>query len=217
MNSKFALTSLALLVSAGVLVGCGEKEAAPAVVEEVAVVEPVEAEIVEKPYITSSFASTVNATVKSLNLETREVVLLAEDGSELDFVVSEDARNLDQVEIGDTVVSEYETTITFEVVAGEDIPKLGAVEGGAIVRSEEGEKPGLAIVDESIEAFKVSDINIEAGTFKLTNAEGIEKEYVAEDPENLKRTEVGDVLLVSVSESVAIDVVESDWKLGADE
>ena len=52
----------------------------------------------------------------------------------------------------------------------------------------------------------VEEINIEANTFKLKGPDGVINEYVARNPENLKRAVVGDLVVITITEAVAIVV-----------
>jgi hypothetical protein len=54
----------------------------------------------------------------------------------------------------------------------------------------------------------VEEINLEANTFKLKEADGSINEYMARNPENLKRAAVGDLVVTTVTASVAIVVEE---------
>ena len=123
----------------------------------------------------------------------------------MSFVAREEARNLDQVSVGDTVMAKYEQTLSIEVMAN-DGSEPGA--GGMVAagRSEKGEMPGMAIMDAEVITATVEEINIEANTFKLKGPDGEVNEYVARDPENLKRAEVGDLVVITYTEAVALSV-----------
>ena len=55
----------------------------------------------------------------------------------------------------------------------------------------------------------VEEINIEANPFKLRGPSGLVKEYEAQNPENLKKAEVGDIVVITYTEGVAISVEKS--------
>ena len=73
-------------------------------------------------------------------------------------------------------------------------------------RSELGEMPGMAAVDATVVTATVEEINLENNTFKLKGPSGEINEYVAQDPENLKKAEVGDLVVITYTEAVAISV-----------
>jgi len=186
MNKTLALLAALLLLSAP----CLSDESAPAT---------------DKPSIYTSETATMTAVVEAINHETREVTLRGPEGNTATFIASEEARNLDQVGVRDTVMAKYEQTLSIEVVAN-DGSEAGAGGLAAVARSEKGEMPGIAAMDVQVITATVEEINIEANTFKLKGPDGEVTEYVARDPENLKKAEVGDLVVITYTEAVALSV-----------
>lgn len=163
------------------------------------------AEELERPSFHATQSMTIQASVEAINHETREVTLKKPDGETISFVASEEARNLDQVSVGDIVTAEYAESLSIEVVANEGYePEAGTM--GGIARTEKGQMPGVAAFEAQLATATVEDINIEANTFKLRGPDGSVEEYVARNPENLKRAKVGDLVIFTVTTSVAIVV-----------
>lgn len=161
----------------------------------------------DRPSFHASQSMMVNAVVEAINHETREVTLKRSDGEVFSFVASEEARNLPQVSVGDVVNAEYVQSVSIEVVANEGYePEAGEME--AIARTKEGEMPGMAAINTQVATATVEEINIEANTFKLKGVDGTVNEYVARNPENLKRAKVGDLVIMTVTNAVAITVEE---------
>ncbi len=161
----------------------------------------------DRPSFHASQSMMVNAVVEAINHETREVTLKRSDGEIINFVASEEARNLPQVSVGDIVNAEYVQSVSIEVVANEGYePEQGEME--AVARTKEGEMPGLAAISTQVATATVEEINIEANTFKLKGVDGTVNEYVARNPENLKRAKVGDLVIMTVTNAVAIVVEE---------
>jgi hypothetical protein len=162
-------------------------------------------EELDRPSFHASQSMMVTATVEAINHETRDVTLRRSDGEIISFVASEDARNLDQVKVGDIVNAEYIESVSVEVVANEGYePDAGEMQ--AMARTKKGEMPGVAAIDTQIATATVEEINIEANTFKLRGPDGTINEYVARNPENLKRAKVGDLVIFTVTTAVAISV-----------
>jgi len=159
----------------------------------------------DKPSMSTSQIIVATAVVEAINHETREVTLRGPEGDSVSIVASEEARNLGQVKVGDTVTIEYLQSMSIDVVAG-DGSEPGVGELGAIARTEEGQMPGVAVVDTVVVTATVEEINIEANTFKLRYPEGEIKEYTARNPENLKKSEVGDIVVITYTEAMAISV-----------
>jgi len=166
-----------------------------------------EAAVMERPSFSASQSMTVSAVVTAIDHETRVVTVRKADGEELTFTASEEARNLGQVSVGDVLIAEHVETVSIEVLANEGM-EPNAAEATAMARTKEGEMPGVAAMEATIITATVEEINIEANTFKLKGADGSINEYVARNPENLKRAMVGDLVVTTVTSSVAITVEE---------
>ncbi len=161
----------------------------------------------DKPYLYTSITQQITAVVEAINHETREVTVKKPDGEIVTFTASEEARNLDQVAVGDLVHAKYVQSMSIEVVANDGFePAAGGV--STVARTEKGEMPGMVAVDSQIVTATVEEINLEANTFKLKGPAGNINEFTARDPENLKRAAVGDLVVITTTEAVAISVEE---------
>ena len=159
----------------------------------------------DKPSLYSSQTMKMTAVVEAINHETREVTLRGPEGNTSSFVASEEARNLDQVSVGDTVMAEYEQSLAIEVFANDgSVPSAGSL--AAAGRSEKGEMPGMAAVDATVITATVEEINLENNTFKLKGPSGEVQEYTARNPENLKKAAVGDLVVITYTEAIALSV-----------
>ncbi|MBT8070091.1 MAG: hypothetical protein HKP21_07630 [Xanthomonadales bacterium] len=159
----------------------------------------------DKLSMSSSETVVMTAMVEAINHETREVTLRGPEGQTASFVASEEARNLDQVSVGDIVMAEYVQSISIEVMANDGTePGVGEMVGAG--RTEKGEMPGMAAMDATVITAIVEEINLEANTFKLRGPSGEIKEYEARDPENLKKAAVGDLVVITYTEAVALSV-----------
>lgn len=161
----------------------------------------------EKPSFYASQTMTVSAVVEAIDHESRVVTVKKPDGESLTFTASEEARNLPQVSVGDVLIAEYMETISIEVLANDGM-EPEAAEAVAMARAEEGQMPGFAAMDTRVATATVEDIDIGANTFKLKGVDGRVQEYTARNPENLKRASVGDLVVLTVSEAIAIEVAK---------
>ncbi|SMF17550.1 hypothetical protein SAMN02745866_01151 [Alteromonadaceae bacterium Bs31] len=212
---KHVILPFTLLLTVFALAGCDQKqkteetaEAPEAAVEamEQAVSDAAPAEQ-EKPSMVFSQTKSMTAKVVEVDQESRVVTLEGENGNLVTFVASEDVRNLAQVEAGDLLTIEAVENVVIELVDGEGM-EAGVGEVVASARAEEGEKPGAAMMSKSVEVFMVEEINLENNTYKLKNVDGMVEEFVARNPENLKLGKVGDSVVVTVTEALAIAVTE---------
>jgi hypothetical protein len=152
----------------------------------------------DKPSFSASQSMTVSAVVTAIDHDTRVVTVRKPDGEELTFTASEEVRNLPQVQVGDVLVAEYVESVSIEVMADDGLG-TDAAEAVAMGRAEEGAMPGFAAMDSQIVIAKVEEINLELNTFKV-------EEFVARNPDNLRRAEVGDLVVITTTEAVAITV-----------
>lgn len=161
----------------------------------------------ERPSMSTSRTMHVSAVVEAIDHETREVTVRRADDTTLSFTASEDVRNLDQVSVGDVLQAEYVESLSISVYENEGF-EPDAVAAEAIARTQEGEMPGVAAMERTIVTATIEEINLEANTFKLKEADGSINEYTARVPSNLKRVKVGDLVVIIVTNSVAIVVEE---------
>jgi hypothetical protein len=77
-----------------------------------------------------------------------------------------------------------------------------------MARTEKGQMPGFAAMEQVVVTATVEDINIEANTFKLKGPDGTINEYTARNPDNLKRAMVGDLVVITRTDAIAIVVEE---------
>ena len=66
----------------------------------------------ERPSMSTSRSMTVSAVVEAIDHETRVVTVRRANGEEITFTASEEARNLDQVDVGDVLLAEYVETLS---------------------------------------------------------------------------------------------------------
>lgn len=148
----------------------------------------------------------VTAIVESIDYETREVSLRRGDGEVITFIASDEAGNLSKVVVGDTLIAEHSVSFSVEVMPNKDNLEPAAAEMAASVRTEEGDMPGGIIMGATVVAATVEAIDLETNTFKLRFADGVVQEFVARNPSNLERSQVGDLVVMTTTESVGIIV-----------
>jgi len=204
MNNK--LFNICLVATFVALAGCNKAEepAAEKPAEEKATT--MEQATAEKPAVGEKVVVTVEATVTAINHETREVTLKNADGESISFIAADEVRNLAQVEVGDTLTVEYMEGVMIEVV--DAATELGTSTGGAAGRAELGEKPGGATISGVSVVVVIEAIDLENGTATVKNAEGESKTVKARDPENLKKVAVGDKVMITFVQGIAITVTE---------
>jgi hypothetical protein len=163
----------------------------------------------DKPSMSTSETVTLTAVVEAINHETREVTLRGPEGDTVSFVASEDARNLGQVSVGDIVMAKYVQSMSIEVFANDGTePVAGQLTAEG--RTEKGSMPGMTAIDATVITSTVEEINLEDNTFKLKGPSGEIKEYAARDPENLRKADVGDIVVITYTEAIALTVEKTE-------
>jgi len=204
---KKQLIKIILLAGIIAIAGCdaGKKEAQPEKApkaEEAAVAAPQ-----EKPSLSESVTMTAEATVTAVNHETRQVTIKDAAGESFTFIASDEVRNLAQVDVGDMLVVEYMEAIDIQVLEPGQA-ELGVAEAAAAARAEPGQKPGGAAISETILIVEIEAINKENETVTLKNAEGNSKTVKVRNPANLDKVAIGDKVMITYTESLAIVVTE---------
>ena len=157
----------------------------------------------DKPRIYSSDTMKINALVESVDYATREVTLRDPGGELITFTAGEEVRNLEQMEVGDSIHVEYTQSYAIEVYGGSGyVPAASDFSDMGV--AEIGDKPALSSIDTRVITATVEEIDLEANTFKLRWPDDTVEGFVALNPENLNKAEVGD--LVVITETVALDI-----------
>ncbi|MCJ7815840.1 MAG: hypothetical protein MUP31_07285 [Xanthomonadales bacterium] len=162
-----------------------------------------EAAVTEKPSFSATQKVQLTTVVEAVDREARTVTLKGPQGNTRTLQAREDSNNIDQIEVGDLVNVEYVQNMSIEVFANDGM-EPGAGVMGATATNKEGETPGVMEMQTTVVTAIVEDINIEANTFKLRWPEGEVMEYEAQDPENLKKADVGDLVVVTYTQAIAL-------------
>jgi hypothetical protein len=167
--------------------------------------EPLVAE--KKLSMTASTSMMISALVIGIDHDTRELTLKSELGDEYSYTASAEARNLDQVNVGDRVTVEYVHAIAIDVLdADSQLPEFENT--NLLARSEKGEKPAVEAVQTHQEVLTITDINIANGTFDLKDEDGDVKQFTAANPKNLHKAAVGDLVIIADTQTLALLVEE---------
>ena len=158
-----------------------------------------------KPSFAASQTVTATARVEAINHETREVTLLLEDGELFTSQISDEARNLGQVSVGDMVYAHYTESVSIQVVADDGAEPEAFVQED-VARSAEGRMPGIAATESTVATAIVEEINLDDNTFKLREPDGEVRQYTARNPDNLRGAKVGDKVITTLTTSVVITV-----------
>jgi hypothetical protein len=163
----------------------------------------------DKPSLHTSTTMAVSMQVKSVNRKTREVVLVDPQGELITFTAGDEMRNLAQLKPGDIVATEHTQKQSLEVYdKGSFVPETG--DFSAMGSAEKGEKPGMTAFETTVVTATVEDINLEDNTFKLRWFDDSVEQFTAMNPENLKKADVGDHVVITDTVTVNVSITDPD-------
>lgn len=159
--------------------------------------------------IGDSAVSSMQATVKDIDVAARTATLVGPQGETMTVKVGDQVRNLDQVKPGDTVVVRYYDSVVYVLApAGQKAPEdMSAV---ATARAAPGELPGAAVAQKIIVSGVVVGVDPSAHTVSLVDQSGGKvRRLTVRDEENQKMlgmVSIGDSVTAYLTEAVAIAV-----------
>jgi hypothetical protein len=159
----------------------------------------------KKPAVMKERTAEVTATVEAINLEKRVVTLKGPEGKPFDVKVGEQAKNLPQVKVGDLVTVNYYESLAVKVFKKGEAPQFEGVTEG-VATAKPGEKPGGVVVSQVTLTATVEALDKKKQTATLKGPEGKSFTVKVKDPKNMKNVKVGDEVVITYSEAMAISV-----------
>ncbi|CAG4893637.1 hypothetical protein [Paraburkholderia gardini] len=144
------------------------------------------------------------STVVGIEPDTRTVWLRDPKGKVVQVVVGEEARNFDQIKLGDVVKAEYSQAITLTLI--KEGATVGANENHSLERAPLGAKPGGTATRQITIMANVTAVNTHSSVVTLKGPQGNSVDVVVQDPDQLNRIKKGDHMEVVYNEAVAISV-----------
>ncbi len=151
-----------------------------------------------------------NYKVTAIDHKKREVTLQDEEGNSETFVIGEEARNLDQVEVGDIVTVKAASGIAVALYPAPGAA-LGVVERTGVSRSEKGQKPHGAIYHHVELTGRVEKVDPKKREVTIRGKEASVTVPVAEEVD-LGKVKVGDTVRIDILDMVSITVNAGNGK-----
>ena len=165
---------------------------------------------VEKPSFSATQEVQLTAVIEAIDKQAMTVTLRGPEGNTRTLKADPASDNINRIAVGDKVDVEYVQHLSIEVFANEGMEQPGAGVLAASGINEDGETPARMDVITTVETAVVEEINIEANTFKLRWPGDEVQEYIAQNPDNLKKAAVGDMVVVTHTEAIAMMLQETD-------
>jgi hypothetical protein len=147
----------------------------------------------------------VTATVKALDLNSREVTLEEAHGKTETIKVGPEVRNLEQVHVGDKVVVKYVQGLMMQMQTPGEAPvePEAAVAAG---RAAPGEQPGAGIAATVRATVTITAIDMKNRMVVFEGPQGNLYQVKAGPEVHLEKAKVGDKLVATYTEAMAITV-----------
>jgi len=147
-----------------------------------------------------------SATVKAIDYVQKTAVLADENGREVSVNVK-NARNLDQVLVGDKVKMKFVEELVVSVKKADAAPRAGVMR--TVKLAPKGKMPGGIIVDTAQIQANVEDIDYNKRTVTLKGPAGNVRTYkVSKDVKRLKEVRKGDQVVLGITQALALEVVK---------
>jgi Cu/Ag efflux protein CusF len=162
--------------------------------------------------VAAADAVQIQVKIKSIDKQNRSVVVVGPQGNEVSLALGPQARNFDQIKVGDLVTLTYVQAVALELRKSVDGGKLGQpIVTEQAVRAAPGNKPAGAVertVNLTANVIKV-DQKTQMVTLKGPNRT---VELKVKDPAILQKVKVGDQVDATFTEAVAIEVTAAPAK-----
>ena len=147
---------------------------------------------------------TVTATIEAIDKTNRTVMLKGPKGNLLELTVDPSVTRFDALKVGDTVKTDYYEQVVYE------LQKPGAVAAPDTVTAGNakltGEKPGGAIVKETVTTVTIMAIDMETPAVTIRTSDGQILSFRARNRKNLEGVKVGDKVQVTQTSALMIAV-----------
>jgi hypothetical protein len=146
----------------------------------------------------------VTATVVAIDKATRTVTLKGPQRT-VDVVAGDEVKNFDQIKVGDFLMVRYLQSLALELQK----TKSGATGISATetaVKADPGQRPAVAGAREVSAIAKVTGIDQKAKTISLTGPRGNVVTLDVQNPDQFKVVKMGDEVLVTYTEAVAVSI-----------
>jgi hypothetical protein len=148
--------------------------------------------------------STVTAKVTSIDQASRKVTIVTQDGKEYSFIAGDNVKNLAQVKVGDVITAVYTEAIAYQV--RKHNKDTGVEVTDAVGTAKAGAKPAGAVVQQTTVAVTITAIDPAVPSVTFVGPQGNTRTIKIKDPSKLQGVKVGDVVDLTYTEALAVQV-----------
>jgi Cu/Ag efflux protein CusF len=166
-----------------------------------------------QPFVKESLQQ-MTATVTAVSMPTREVTLRGPSGQTRTIKVGPEARNLDQVHVGDLVTVSYYESFTAQM-RRHDKPNEGFMTAEGAVRAKQGDKPGGAAAQSTASTVTIKSVDTKNNTVTFQRPDSVVATIPVMSAEGrafIAKLKAGDVVDIMYTEAMAIEVAPASAK-----
>ncbi len=156
----------------------------------------------KKPGAKRERITTLTGTVEAVDMANRVVTIKGSRGRVIDLKVGPEAKNLDQVKVGDKVVAKYYESIAFRMKKPEEAE--GATAEQAVAKAKPGEVPAAVVANQVTVTATIEDISPKKTYVTLKGPDGKTVDVKVMDPKNIEGLKVGDQVVITYTQALAI-------------
>ena len=151
----------------------------------------------------------VTAVVTDIDMADREVTLRGQDGKEFTITVSDAVQRLDEVKVGDWVRVDYYASVVAELRAATPEEAAAPLTVTDVTgRAPNTLPPSAGTVRQYRVVTTVQSIDTDNQTVTVRGPRGHTLTARAANPENLAKINVGDTIVITYTEGVAVSLVK---------
>jgi len=182
--------------------------AAVSIAEEVKpVAEPKKAAVEgKKPSVKKEKTTHVTATVEAVDYDNRIVTVKGPEGNIVDIKAGDRVKNLAQIKVGDNVEITYYESLAVKVFKAGEVPQGTAATVAAERTAKPGDKPAGVVGSQVTVTATVESISPNKTSVTLKMSDGKFKVVKIKDKKNLENVKVGDEVVITATETLAIAV-----------
>ena len=153
-----------------------------------------------------STLNTVTAKVMKIDYDLRRVTLETTEGKRVTLKVGKEAKNFNQVKVGDMVQAKYYESIAWEILPPGSKAEPEVTKSVATASVPKGEKPDVDAIETITVVGSIDKIDQPNSMVVIKGPDGVLMPVKVRYPDKLKDVKVGDKVAAKYTEALAIAV-----------
>ena len=163
----------------------------------------------DRPHVEATTHRDLTATVIAIDKTTRVVKMRTEAGDTVTVVAGPAVKNFASIKVTDVVKAKITESVSIDVATGSEMRDTSEV---SATSAQPGESPHGEITNRTRSTATIVAIDTTASTVTLKGQDGNTYTAKAKHKENLQKVKVGDLIVFTVTRSVAASVQKAGAK-----